>query len=230
MLRHTAYQLSLHKCSLILNFLTKVFSMAITVNGQTVSSVPRTRQLTAAATQLQLGELGFSEILPRLFALGWSGMIYSAANQAATAVSAALATAYTGLGVYNPVGSGVNLVPLKVKYAVSVAPAAIATVGLLASFAATGGVTAQTTKLTVQNGIIGNTVSGAGIALAAATITTPTWVEHLEDGFTAAALAAPVPPFYMDGHLAVGPGGFLGVGALTAITGLGSIFWAELPV
>ena len=205
--------------------------MALPISGQVVSKVPNARASgNPNAMQLQLGELGMSEVLPRLYALGWSGYIYSAANQAAQAISVALATTYTGLGLYNPVGSGVNLVPLKVKYALSVAPAAIATMGLIGAYAATGAVTAQTTKLTVQNGIIGNVGAGQGIALDAATIVTPTWVEHLEDGFTAAALPAPLAPFYMDGHLAVGPGGFLGVGALTAVTGLGSIFWAELPV
>ena len=201
------------------------------IQGQVVQKVPNQRSNgNPNLLQLSLGELGVSEVLPRLFALGWSGQIWSAANQTATAVSAALATTYTGLMIYNPLGSGVNLVPLKVKFALSVAPAAIATIGLLGGYSATGGVTAQTTKLTPQNGIIGNTSSGQAVPLAAATIVTPTWIEHLEDGFTAAALPAPTPPQYLDGHLAVAPGGFLGIGALTAITGLGSIFWAELPV
>jgi len=79
-------------------------------------------------------------------------------------------------------------VPLKVKFGLSVAPAAIATIGLLGCWAATGAVTAQTAKLTPQNGIIGNTAAGQGIALSQATIVTPTWIEQLYDGFTAAAL------------------------------------------
>ena len=199
--------------------------------GQVLQNIPTSRATgNPNVTQVQLGELGVSEVLPRLYALGWSGLIYSASNQAAQAVSAALATTYTGIGVYNPTGSGVNVVPVKVKFALSVAPVAIATIGLLASWAATGGVTAQTTKLTVQNGIIGNSASGKGIPLSAATITTPTWVEQLVDGFTAASLPSPSIPCYMDGHMAVAPGGFLAVGALTAVTGLGSLFWVELPV
>ena|SRR5437773_4105978 len=199
--------------------------------GQVALKVPNARATgNPNALQLMLGELGMSELLPRLWAMGWSGIIYSAANQAAQAVSVALATTYTGLGIYNPPGSGVNLVPLKVKFALSVAPAAIATLGLLGVWAANGAVTAQTAKLASQNGLIGNTSSGQGIALSQATIATPTWIEQLYDGFTAAALPAPTPPLYMDGHLGVAPGGFLGIGALTAVTGLGSIFWAELPV
>ncbi|OLD92627.1 MAG: hypothetical protein AUG84_00790 [Chloroflexi bacterium 13_1_20CM_4_66_7] len=90
--------------------------------------------------------------------MGWSGVIYSAANQAAQAVSVALATAYTGIGIYNPPGSGVNLVPLKVKFGLSVAPAAVATIGLLGCWAATGAVTAQT-----ANGADGSSLHGRAL-------------------------------------------------------------------
>src|SRR5574341_1676199 len=96
------------------------------------------------------------------------GNLYSAANQAAQAVSAALATAYTGLLLYNPPGSGIIAILLKVKYALSVAPVAIATKGLLAGWAATGGVTAQTTLLTIQSNQVGNSSRGKCVALAAA--------------------------------------------------------------
>lgn len=201
------------------------------ISGQLVNKVPNARGTgNPNLLQLPLQELGVSEVLPRLYALNWSGLVYSAANQAAQAVSVALATTYTGLGIYNPLGSGVNLVPLKVKFALSVAPAAIATLGLIGAYAATGGVTAQTTKLTAQNGIIGNTGTGAGIGLAAATIVTPTWIDQLVDGFTAASLPSPSAPQFFEGLLAVAPGGFMGLGALTAVTGLGAIFWAELPI
>jgi hypothetical protein len=198
---------------------------------QPATSIPSSR-VTGNPNALaeRLGETPVSEWLPRLYALGWSGKIFSAANQAAQAVTVALATSYTGLGIYNPPGSVVNLVPLKVKFALSVAPAGIATIGLLGCYAATGAVTAQTSKLTVQSSIIGSPAIGTGIALSQATITTPTWIDQLVDGFTAAALPAPSPSVFPDGILAVAPGGFLGVGALTAVTGLGAIFWAELPV
>jgi hypothetical protein len=199
--------------------------------GQVQSNVPSARQSgNPNALQLQLGELAVSEVLPRLMALGWSGVIYSAANQAAQAVSVALATTYTGIGIYNPPGSGVNLVPLRVKFALTVAPAAIASIGAIAAYSASGAVTAATTPLTVQNGIIGNTSTGKGRAYSAATITTPTWYEQFVDGFTAAALPSPSPMVICDGSTLVAPGGFYGIGALTAVTGLGSIFWAEVPV
>lgn len=158
------------------------------------------------------------------------GRMFSAANQAAQAVSVALATTYTGLLLYNPVGSNKILVPNKVKFALSVAQVAVATIGLIQGFSATGGVTTQTTKLGVQSNQIGNTSAGVGIALAAATIATPTWLQQLLDGFTAGALSAPTPPVDLEGLYGILPGGFIGVGALTAVTGLGSIAWEEVDL
>ena len=180
--------------------------------------------------QLPQGDMAVSELHPRYFEQGRYGNVYTAANQAAQAVSAALATTYTGILLYNPVGSGVMLVPTKVKFALSVAPAAIATIGLIGGFAASGGVTAQTTKLVNQSSQIGNAGTGKGIALSAATITTPTWVHQLVDGFTAAALPSPSPVTDLEGMFQILPGGFIGIGALTAVTGLGSIAWEEVPI
>jgi hypothetical protein len=159
----------------------------------------------------------------------YRGNLFSAANQAAQAVSVALSTTYTGILLYNPVGSGKILIPLKIKYALSAAPAAVASIGLLGGFSATGGVTALTTKLSIQSNQIGNSVSGAGIALSAASIATPTWIQQLVDGFTAASLPAPSSVVDLEGVYGILPGAFLGIGALTAVTGLGSIVWEEIP-
>lgn len=180
--------------------------------------------------QLPQGEMAVSELHARYFEQGRYGNMFSAANQAAQAVSAALATTYTGLLLYNPPGSGVILAPNKVKFALSVAPAAIASIGLLAGFAATGGVTAQTTKLVNQSTQIGNSNVGKGIVLSAATIVTPTWVKQLVDGFTAAALPSPSPVVDLEGAFQILPGGFIALGALTAVTGLASIVWEEVPI
>lgn len=176
------------------------------------------------------GETAVSEILPQYAQTTLDGISISAANQAAQAVSVALATTYTGLLLYNPVGSGIIVVPKFIKFALSVAPAGIATIGLIGGFAATGGVTAQTTPLTKQVTLIGSTKPSSAIALSAATIVTPTWIEHIWDGFTAAAFPAPQTPYDCKGDIALLPGAFIAIGALTAITGLGSITWDELPL
>ena len=176
------------------------------------------------------GDIAVSELHARYFEQGRYGNMFSAANQAAQAVSVALATTYTGLCLYNPAGSGVILVPNKVAFALTVAPAAIASLHLIGGFSATGGVTAQTTKLVNQSTQIGNASSGKGIALSAATIVTPTYIQALRDGFTAAALPSNLAPIDLEGAYQILPGGFLAIGALTAVTGLGSIVWEEVPI
>ena len=176
------------------------------------------------------GEQVIQQLHGRFWEQSYRGNIFTAANQAAQAVSVALATAYTGLGLYNPLGSGVILVPLRGKYALTVAPAGIASLGLIAAWAATGGVTAQTTKLNIQSSQIGNAKSGAGIALSVATIVTPTWISQQVDGFTAAALPAPSPITEFEGLWGILPGGFVAFGALTAVTGLGFLAWEEVPL
>lgn len=176
----------------------------------------------------RLGEGIVQQLHGRYFETGYRGNAFSAANQAAQAVSVALATTYTGFLLYNPIGSGKILVPLKAKFAVSVAPAAIATIGLIQGVqtSAPTGLTA----LTIQSSQVGSGATGVGKAYSAATITTPTWLMQLVDGFTAVALSAPQPPTDLEGIVQILPGGFLAFGALTAVTGLGSMFWEEVSV
>ena len=180
--------------------------------------------------QLPQGDMAVSELHARYFEQGRYGNTLIAANQAAQAVSVGLATTYTGLLLYNPVGSGVMLVPTKLKYSLSAAPAAAANIGLIAGFAATGGVSAQTTKLINQSSQIGNANIGKGIALAAATIVTPTWVCELVDAFTAVTFPAPTPVIDLEGLFQILPGGFMAIGVSAAITGLGFIAWEEVPI
>lgn len=174
------------------------------------------------------GDTIVSELHGRYFEQNYRGRIFTAANQAAQAVSAALATVYTGLLLYNPLGSGKILVPLKFKYALQVAPVAIAPLGWIGGYAATGGVTAQTTKLGVQSSQIGNLSSGIGIPMSAASIVTPTWVAQFADGFTAGALPAPSGMNDFEGIFSIYPGAFMAIGALTAVTGLGYMAWEEI--
>lgn len=203
--------------------------MEVTVNGK----VGPVEILDGTQSEIRLGrtrEQVVTDAHPNYYEASSRALSYSGANQAAQAVSVALATTYTGLLLYNPVNSGKVLVPTFVKYALSVAPAAIATIGLITGYAATGGVTAQTTPITPTSNQIGNSGTGAGKVLSAATIVTPTWLMQLADGFTAAALPAPQPPTDIRGLFTILPGGFIGIGALTAVTGLGSISWEEIKL
>lgn len=170
-----------------------------------------------------------SQLQPRYFEQSSRQRVFAAASQAAQAISVALTTTYTGLCLSNPIQSSVVLVPLQVGLALSVAPAAIAPIGLIGGYSATTDVT-HTTPLTPMQGLI---KGGAGVAKAdaAATIPTPVWLQQLMGGFTAAALPSASPSLIdLGGVWIVPPGGFIAIGALTAVTGLWSMNWMELPI
>jgi len=156
------------------------------------------------------------------------GKVYYAASQTATTWSVALNTTHTGLVVSNPVTSGKNLVILKVGFALTVAPVAIAHIGLFAGYSSAGIVT-HTTPLTPYNAFIGGAVSAVNADAAATLVGTPTWVTPILGGFTAGALPSPALSWIdVDGSIVVKPGGYVGIGALTAAIGFGSIMWAEV--
>jgi len=156
------------------------------------------------------------------------GSLFYAASQAAQAISVALATAYTGLCLSNPAGSKVNLELLSVGLALSVAPAAIAPIGLIGGQSTTAVV--HTTPLLPASTLLG-TPRGVGLADSVATIPTPLWLQLLMGGFTAAALPSTSPADVdIAGKWIIPPGGFIAIGALTAVTGLWSALWEEVPV
>ena len=173
------------------------------------------------------GEGIVQQLHGRYFETMARGAMYNVANQAAQAVSANLATSYTGLMLYNPIGSGTMLVLNKHKFALTVAPAASASIGLIAGVQ-TAAPTA-TTAVPVRSNQIGNAKTGAGVAFSAATIAAPFWLTDAVDAFTAAALPGPSPIVDLEGSVGILPGGFVAVGALTAVTGLGFMFWEEVP-
>jgi hypothetical protein len=165
------------------------------------------------------------------FDLAHRGQIFYAANQAATAWSVALTTTYTGLVISNPARSPVDLVMLRAGFVLSLAPAAIASIGFIAGFSNAGVVT-HTTPLSVYSSkLFQSEAGGKARADAAATIVgTPVWVHQFMGGFTAAALPSTSPAdIDLGGLFIVPPGGYFGIGALTAVTGFGSLLWAEIP-
>ena len=175
------------------------------------------------------GELVVQNLHGRYYEQVMRGNVFGASNQAAQAISVALATTYTGLCLSNPLGSGKNLVLLSVGYALSVAPAAIASIHLIGSSSPSTNV-AHTTPVTPVNMLLGNTNSPAAKVDREATIPTPVYLMSLMGGFTAAALpASPNALFDIAGQIILAPGGFVAIGALTAVQGFGSFVWEEVP-
>lgn len=160
------------------------------------------------------------------------GTLFIAHNVAAQAVSVALATAYTGLCISNPVNSKVNLELVGAAFALTVAPAAIASLHIIGGWANANVV--HTTPLAapgIQPMPLGSTVVSQAKADSSATISTPGYILPLYGGFTAAALPSS-PMLWCDvaGLITVGPGGFVCIGALTAVTGFGAFAWEEVPI
>jgi hypothetical protein len=160
--------------------------------------------------------------------------IFNGCTQAAQATTVALATTYTGLCLSNPNASGRNLFLLRVGIGLSVAPAAIASIGIIGGSSTTD--VTHTTPGTVASTFLGFTGLQQGqphiglIDTAATLPVAPTWLEILMGGFTAAALpSSPVANFDFRGSWVIPPGGFICIGSLTSVTGFYSMTWAALP-
>lgn len=159
-----------------------------------------------------------------------NGNCYEASNQAAQAVSVALATTYTGIMLSNPLLSNTVAILWFAGYALSVAPAAIASLHLIGGWSGGTNVT-HTAAITAENCLMGSTKTPVMKVDSQATIPTPTYKWSLEHGFTAAALPShAMPPFEAKGMFVLMPGAFIGIGALTAVTGFGSLMWEEVPL
>jgi hypothetical protein len=161
------------------------------------------------------------------------GTLFIAHNVAAQAVSVALATTYTGLCISNPLGNKFNLELLGAGFALTVAPAAIASIHVIGGFSLTANVT-HTTPLAapgIQSTLLGGGNVSTAKADSAATIPTPGYILPMQGGFTAAALpSSPIVWTDIAGLITVAPGGFVCIGALTAITGFGAFAWEETPI
>lgn len=183
--------------------------------------------------QDRFGAIVSSQLMPRYYEQASRGNVYIASNVAAQAVSVALATTYTGLMLSNPLGNTYNLALVGCQYALSVAPAGIASLHLIGGYSATVNVT-HTTPLAapgIQSTLIGTGPTSVAKVDSAATIPTPGYIMSLGSGFTAAALYATTPSWIdLAGMFVIPPGGFIGIGALTAVTGLGTLAWMEVPL
>ena len=176
------------------------------------------------------GETIVSELQPRYYEHTKRKNKFSAANQAGQVTTVGLATTYTGLGIYNPVGSGVDVVIQKIGYAVPVAPAASMVVGIMVG--SPGANPTGLTTLTPKNDYLGQPAPLA-VPFSAATIATPTLQKVIDLATAATITTAPkgcAGVVDIEGGIIVAPGSFLCIYTSTAsgAAGLfGSIDWYE---
>ena len=213
------------------------------IQGQAQNAVPTARQSgNPNALQLQLGELGVSEILPRYAALTWSGQVFSVSVATAAAI-----TAYSGgaagtpqIAVWNPAGSGKNLLVLSANWNSVVAASAAGTVtwglyyGPTAAITATASSTYPVSQLTLAPS---GSVAKAFVNTALTSSTALTNVFPLGAYYWATAAGATVVsddiPVELPGYLIIPPGAMVAMGgssALTSATWQGNMLWAELPI
>src|SRR5437016_7861202 len=98
---------------------------------QPVGGVPNARVSgNPNALAERLGEMPFSEWLPRYSALTWSGYTYSLSVSTAAAITAYIggAAGQPQIAVWNPAGSGKNLFPIAANFGNVVAASAAGTV------------------------------------------------------------------------------------------------------
>jgi len=161
------------------------------------------------------------------------GSLFVAHNVAAQALTVGLATVYTGLCISNPLGNKFNAEILGYGFALTVAPAAIASIHMQGGYSAIANVV-HTTPLAapgIQNTLLGIGAPSTMKADSSATTVNPGYVLPLMGGFTAAALpASPMVWHDVSGLIVVPPGGWVAIAALTAVTGFGGFAWEEVPI
>lgn len=156
--------------------------------------------------------------------------LFTASNQAGTALSTALSTTQTGFTLSNPFGSGKTLVLLQIRGAFTTAPAGIASVVLAANVNPNAAAVVHTTPLTVRAANLGNGKGSVAFADGAATLpAAPVVVRALGGPVATGSVSQPQVVDNLEGALQVAPGCAVSINCLTtAISGIFSVVWEEI--
>lgn len=156
-----------------------------------------------------------------------AGRLFSIANQAAVATTAALATTWTGLGICNPAGTGKNLIVHEFGWSMAVVGSDDGVVGLMSSDT-TGFANSLTAKAAMHGK--GNSVAYCD---AGATIATPILERicgTIGTGATSTQISVPPSVYLVDGSIILPPGRSIMTYTTTATTA-GAVFyflWEEV--
>lgn len=188
----------------------------------------------------QLGDTIVSELHGRYYETNYRGNLFSISVSTAAAV-----TAFTGgaggtpmLAVFNPTGSGKNLVLLKASFANVVAASAAGTVTFGLYFGTTATITQATTvspwsmSTQLQSGSVATGFRNIALTSGSAANNVIALGSYY---WATAAGAAQVSagPIDLEGSVIIPPGSYAALGgsaALTSATWIGSLQWEEVPV
>ncbi len=184
-----------------------------------------------------MGDLIVSELQARYYENTYRGnQFFGGNNTTATITTVGVAPTYTGLCLYNPAGTTVNLVLNKVGYSFLVAFAAAATIGLMVGWSAAGIVTATQAGAPGASSLIGIGAGGQGkCALSATLVGTPVLHTVFGEGLTGAVNLLPEygPTVVdMEGSVILPPGAYAAIYTSTASGAaslVGSFQWSEVP-
>lgn len=177
----------------------------------------------------QQGDAIVSDLHARYYEQTVRQRVFSVNTQGtAVTTTAALATTWTGLGISNPAGSGVNLALLKFS-ATQFAVGAASTIGIM------GGVGVLAASLAVQSRLIGGGAVSLANASAGATISTPLLITTFGSvGSLATTTYGLEPGIFVDleGSIIIPPGSF--VATYTSIVTTSALnfgfCWEEVPI
>lgn len=199
--------------------------------------------MTAGATppirQGQLGDMIVSQLHGRVYETSYRKQYFSCALTTGTTTSAALATSFTGLMLYNPPNSTVNVSVNKIGMSFGVAFAAAAAIGVMVGQTMTPLATFSAANTRVQNMFI-NGPAGQAVAYNSATIASaepglPKLLQVFGQGMTGAITTVPQIAGHfvdMEGGLILPPGAYMATYTSTA-SGASSLFasftYEEIP-
>ncbi len=159
-------------------------------------------------------------------------LVFIGANAGGTPVTtqAGLSATTPALTLYNPVGSGVNLVLLTVTCDITTAPAAAA--GLMLAYNTLNATPpATTTAATVTSAIIGSTSAPKGQCYRIATLAAAPVAFWFLGGTTGAAAISGVKlTENIDGQVIIPPGVAISIQATSAAAILASYVWKEITI
>lgn len=160
------------------------------------------------------------------------GGVYIGANLGGTPVTtqAGLSATTPALTLYNPIGSGVNLVLLTATVNFTAAPAAACAVWL-ASNAATAVAPATTTAATLQNANLGTTAVGKGQCYRVATLAAaPLMIRNICGTSGAGAIGNTQAVDRIDGEIVAPPGVAVSIQTSSAAILVASFTWEEVLI
>jgi len=161
-----------------------------------------------------------------------AGRLFTVANQAAVAVTAAMATTYTGLVVENPATSGKDYVMLRFGWGLSVVlPTALTIFGLMVGLDAGDAAAAITPKNCYAGGAASSAVVDNGCTLTGTPVLWQVYGNAAKGADTVTVLDG-VSSVDLDGSLIIPPGYYVAVYSFAANTAAAifSLMWEEVDV